>query len=88
MPRQKSSKPRKPTLYQAGILKQIYQSPPLIKTYSSDHKVLWSLANGTPVPDGTVKVLIRNNWLKPNRDGLSMFDDSQTYVALKPGPQI
>ena len=84
MPKVKSAKPKKPNLYQARVIKMIAQSGPLTKTYSADHKVLYSLANGTPVPENTVRVLLRNNWLKPNRDGLDMFDESQSYSVLKP----
>jgi hypothetical protein len=79
----KQSKPKKPTEYQARVLKMIASSP-LVKTYSPDRpEPRWSLTNGTGVTDPCAKALIRNGWVKPVRDGLSMFDESQTYTVLQ-----
>lgn len=79
----RARKPKRPTHYQSGVLAQIARSR-LIKTYSHDHTALWSLADGTPVPAPCALALIRNGWVVPQRDGLSMFEESQSYVALKP----
>ncbi len=73
----------KPTHAQSAILAQIARYP-LMKSYSADGKQEWSLTNGRTVSEPTARVLIRNGWVVPQRDGLSMFDESQTYVALKP----
>jgi hypothetical protein len=59
---------------------------PLVKTYSADRRdARWGLMNGQEISDECAKALIRNGWLKPVRDGLTMFDESQTYVALTAG---
>jgi hypothetical protein len=79
----KSKREPRPTIYQANILRQIASSP-LMKTYTPDRRVVWGLANGRGVPEKSAATLIRNGWVKPQRDGLSMFDESQTYVVLKP----
>lgn len=83
MARQAKAKVKKPTIYQSKILAQIAQSP-LIKTYSADRRVLWGLANGREISEVCANALIRNGWVKSQRDGLGIFDDSQTYVTLKP----
>lgn len=73
---------RKPTLAQAEWLRRIALSP-LMKTYiDGETQPRFSLACGTTVPFATASVLIRNGWVRACRDGL--FDDPQTYVALKP----
>lgn len=76
-------KTKKPTKFQMKILTQIAQSP-LMKTYSADRKVIWGLANGREVSEACANALIRNGWVKPMRDGLGFYDESQTYVALTP----
>ena len=73
----------KPTHYQAGVLKQIAISP-LMKTYSPDRKVVWGLQNGKEIGEACANALIRNGWVVPQRDGLGLYDESQTYAALKP----
>ena len=80
MRRKKSAKP---TIYQTRILAMIALSP-LMKTYTPDRKIIWGLANGREVSDKCAAALIRNGWVVPQRDGLGMFEESQTYVALKP----
>jgi hypothetical protein len=79
----KSKRPSKPTIYQSKVLAQIAQSP-LVKTYSADRKIVWGLANGREISEACANALIRNGWVKPQRDGLGLFDESQTYHALKP----
>ncbi len=76
----KAKSPPKPNHYQVAWLGRIARSP-LMKTFIDD-EVRFSLQNGETVPAHTAKVLIRNGWVKPRRDGL--FDDTQTYTALKP----
>lgn len=77
----KAKKPPKPTIYQSQVLAQIAQSP-LMKTYSADHKVKWGLANGKEISEACAAALIRNGWVRPERDGF--FEESQTYTALTP----
>jgi hypothetical protein len=84
MPKRGTKKPKKPTLYQAAILKQIAGSM-LTKTLLPSRAVpLWQIEGGSEISHECAQALIRNGWLKPNRDGLSMFDESQTYTALTP----
>jgi len=84
----------RPTQFQSRILAQIARSP-LMKTRTPDHKIVWGLQNGRAISDKCAEALIRNGWVVPQRDGLplGMYDESQTYVALKapgigltPGP--
>ncbi len=79
----KPNREPKPTIYQSQILRQIASSP-LMKTYLPDRRVTWGLQNGRPISEACANALIKNGWVKPQRDGLGMFDESQTYVALKP----
>lgn len=73
---------RKPTLAQTQWLHRIALSP-LMKTYiDGEPQPRFSLVSGETVPFPTASLLIRNGWVRPQRDGL--FDDPQTYVALKP----
>ena len=76
-------KPKKPSIYQTNILAQIARSP-LVKTYSANHKTIWGLANGEEISEACANALIRNGWVKPQRDGLGLFEGTQTYVALTP----
>ncbi len=78
-----AKKAKKPSHFQTAILAQIARSP-LMKTYDADHKAAWSLQNGTAISSPTAEALIRNGWVKPQRDGLGLFDEGQTYFALKP----
>ena len=77
-------KPKKPTQYQTKILAQIAHSP-LMKTYTPERTVIWGLANGKQISEACANALIRNGWVKPQRDGLGLFDESQTYISLTPG---
>lgn len=81
--RQRVAKPKKPTQYQVKILAQIARSP-LMKTYTPEWTVIWGLQNGRQISEECANALIRNGWVKPLRDGLGLFDESQTYVALSP----
>lgn len=81
MPRNK--RPPKPSIFQTGILAMIAHSP-LMKTYTADRKVVWGLTNGREISDKCAETLIRNGWVVPQRDGLDMFDETQTYTARKP----
>ncbi len=73
----------KPTQFQSRILTLIAHSP-LIKTYSADHKTIFALQNGREISEVCAHAPIRNGWVRPQRDGLGLHEDSQTYVALKP----
>jgi hypothetical protein len=70
-------------MFQTRILAMIAQSP-LMKTYAPDRKVVWGLANGREISGRCAEALIRNRWVVPQRDGLGLFEESQTYTALKP----
>jgi|KBSMisStaDraftv2_1062788.scaffolds.fasta_scaffold19968_9 hypothetical protein len=84
MPKRPLKRTPKPTIQQAAILKQIARSR-LIKTLRPDHAdPLWTIDGGPEVPNKCAQALIRNGWLKANRDGLAIFDTSQTYQVLKP----
>ena len=76
-------KPPKPTKFQTKILAMIARSP-LIKTYRPDRAVVWGLQNGRLISEECANALVRNGWVKPERDGLGMFEESQTYTALTP----
>lgn len=85
MPRRSSPKPKLPTHYQAGVLRQIARSR-LIKTHiATKLEPVWTIdGTGVEISNQCAQALIRNGWIKPNRDGLSMFDESQTYSARVP----
>lgn len=77
-------KPKKPTLEQASLLRQIAQSR-LVKTYISDNPLpLWQIDGGKEISHKTALTLIRNGWIKSQRDGLPTFGDTQSYVVLNP----
>lgn len=70
----------KPTDSQAVWLKRIAVSP-LMKTHIEGEPLpRFSLQSGATVPLPTAQVLIRNGWVREQRDGL-LPDDAQTYVA-------
>jgi L-alanine-DL-glutamate epimerase-like enolase superfamily enzyme len=79
----KAKRPPKPTQFQSRILAMIAHSP-LTKTYSADHKTIWALQDGREISEVCATALVRNGWVKPQRDGLGLHEDSQTYTALKP----
>lgn len=80
----RAKKERKPSLYQAGILRRIAGSR-LIKTYAPERREpLWQIDGDGEISDACARALIRNGWVQPLRDGLSMFDKSQTYLARMP----
>jgi hypothetical protein len=57
----------------------------LIKTRLANKEVpVWIIDGDGEISHECAMALIRNEWVKPNRDGLSIFDESQTYSALKP----
>ncbi len=74
-------RPKRPSENQSRWLARIAQSP-LMVTRVPGEEPRFSLQNGHTVPRSTVDVLIRNGWIKDERDGL--FDDAQTYRVLKP----
>lgn len=79
----RATKPKKPTIFQTKILAAIAHSP-LMKTYSADKKTIWALQNGREISDKCAEALIRNGWVKPQRDGLGLYEESQTYAAIVP----
>jgi hypothetical protein len=81
--RTRVKKPQKPTISQTKILSRIAQSY-LVKTQLPSRTTpVWQIDGGAEISDKDAKVLIQNGWLKPQRDGLSLFDESQTYRVLK-----
>jgi hypothetical protein len=79
----KQQVPRKPTNYEAAVLRMIARTR-LVKTYVDSRKTpVWIVENGCEISHECAQQLIKHGWVVPVRDGLSMFDDSQTYVALK-----
>ena len=74
-------KPAKPTLDQTKWLRRIAQSP-MIKTYVGSQMPVFHLTTGEAIPVKVAMALIRNGWVKGQRDG--MFDDPQSYVVLTP----
>lgn len=70
-----------PTYYQAGLLRQIAQSP-MMMTRVPGEEIRFSLQNGKTIPRHTAEVLIRSGWVKGDADG--MFGDTQTYRVLTP----
>jgi hypothetical protein len=77
----KQSKPKRPSLIQASWLRRI-ASDPMMKTYVGNRVAVFSLQNGEEVPPHIAQTLIKNGWVKGQRDGI--FDDPQTYIALTP----
>src|ERR1044072_8779956 len=73
-------KAKLPTRYQSVILRRIARSC-LVKTYiASRDDPMWSI-DGQEISHECAKALIRNGWVVPNRDGLSMFDETQSYYV-------
>jgi hypothetical protein len=77
----RSTKPKRPTEHQTAWLRRI-ASFPMMVTRVSGEPIRYSLQNGATVPRLTAEILIRNGWVKAERDGL--FDEPQTYRALTP----
>jgi hypothetical protein len=77
----KSVKAKKPSTTQAMWLRRIAISP-MMKTYIGNKEAVFSLASGEGIPPYVAQALIRNGWVKGQKDG--MFDDPQTYIALTP----
>lgn len=78
-PKRKKAAP-KPTETQAAWLRLIAVSP-LMKTHIEGEALpRFSLQSGATVPLSTAQVLIRNGWVREQRDGL-FPDDAQTYIA-------
>lgn len=77
----KGRKLPKPSTTQAMWLRRISLSP-MIKTYIGNRVPVFSLANGEEIPPYVAMALIRNGWVRGERDGI--FDDPQTYRVLTP----
>jgi hypothetical protein len=45
---------------------------------------VWVIDGAFEISDECARSLIRHGWVIPLRDGLSMFDESQSYAALRP----
>lgn len=75
------TKPRRPTEYQAQWLRRIAQSAMMV-TRGPGEPIRYILQNGATIPASTAETLIRNGWLRAERDGL--FADAQTYRTLTP----
>jgi hypothetical protein len=71
----------RPNHYQAQWLRRIAQSPMMV-TRVPGEPPRYSLQTGEIIPQRTAEILIRNGWLRAQRDGL--FDDPQTYRAHTP----
>ena len=84
MSKAKSNKPKKPTLHQTRVLAQIARSR-LIKTHIVTKPVpVWTIdGSGVEISHECAVALIRNGWVLPQRDGLPMMDETQSYTALK-----
>jgi hypothetical protein len=74
-------KSKRPTEYQTIWLRRI-ASFPMMVTRVPGEPTRYSLQNGHTIPSPTAETLIRNGWVKGERDGL--FDEPQTYRALTP----
>lgn len=80
----RTAKVRKPTEFQARVLQMIARSM-LIKTRLPSREIpVWTVKGFGEIPHADAQALIRNGWVTAQRDGLSMFDESQTYKALTP----
>lgn len=80
----RNAKIKKPTEYHTRVLRMIAQSR-LIKTRLSSQDVpRWSVDGICEISHECAQALIRNGWVVPQRDGLPMFEETQTYVVLKP----
>lgn len=79
----KTPKPKKPTLFQARILAAIAHSP-LMREFNSDRKIIYKLVNGREISEKCARALIENGWVVPQRDGLGLYDDTQTWRARVP----
>jgi hypothetical protein len=77
----KSTKRTRPTGYQTLWLRRIASSPMMV-TREPGEPTRYSLQNGHTIPSPTAETLIKNGWVKGERDGL--FDEPQTYRALTP----
>ncbi len=77
----KKTKAVKPSHTQAMWLRRIAQSR-MVKGYVGNKVPVFSLDTGEEIPPYVALALIRNGWVRGERDG--MFDDPQTYRALVP----
>ena len=83
MPKLKPPNEKRPTWKQHNALKVIARSC-LIKTYRSTKlDPVWT-ADGIEIEHSIAKALILYGWVIPQRDGLGMFEETQTYVVRKP----
>lgn len=70
-----------PTEFQAKILRRIARSYMMVTR--TPEEVRYHFPDGETIPAPTAQTLIRNGWLKGDRD--SIFDlEPQRYDALKP----
>jgi hypothetical protein len=78
----KTKKPKMPTEHQTRILRRIAASGCMMLTHAAD-KDRYTDATGVTIDHPTAKLMIRNNWLVPERD--SMFDlTPQTWRVRTP----
>ena len=80
-PVKKQSKAKRPTIGQSKWLAMIARSAMMV-TKISGAADRYGLQSGEAIPSDTAETLIRNGWVKAERDGL--FDEPQTYRALTP----
>jgi hypothetical protein len=84
---------RKPTLLQTAWLRRVAQSGGLMVTYQADGPSHFALVTGDVVPKEMAEALIKNGWMRGQRDGLRLVEPGdvlggerpQTYRALTPG---
>lgn len=74
-----TEKRKLPTLFQTKILRMIAQHGCLMKTRTPERGIVWGVANGCEVSAACAEALIRNGWVLPNRDGLALWEESQSY---------
>lgn len=80
----RTKKPRKPTKYQSRVLAMIARHS-LMKTFVPTRPLpFWHVEGIGEISHECAQALIRNGWVKGNRDGLPMFEETQTYRALTP----
>jgi len=77
----KTKKPIRPSTTQATWLRRIAVSP-MMKTYIGNKQPVFHLSSGEEIPPYIAQKLISMGWVRGQKDGL--YDDPQTYVALKP----
>jgi hypothetical protein len=71
-----------PTSYQASWLRRMAVSPMMV-TYVDGENERYGLFDGSTVPASTARILIRNGWVRPDRES-GLFDRPQVYRVLTP----